>query len=140
MDFRAFCTMVIEVTRQAMVKMAENGRKLISAVIWQEMDFRAFHVVAIEVARKTMAEMAENGGKWISAVIWQEMDFRVFYVIPLLLFYGSQNQVLQSVYLFEERYTQFFTLLHLFLMLYSENNLLAHFYNNRLFMRITFTN
>ena len=41
MDFRVFCAVIIEVTRKAMVKMVENGRKWVAAVIWQEMDFRA---------------------------------------------------------------------------------------------------
>ena len=47
MDFRAFHVVAIEVARQAMAEMVENGGKWISAGKWWKMDFRAFPVIPL---------------------------------------------------------------------------------------------
>ena len=47
MDFRAFHVVAIEVARQAMAEMVENGGKWISAGKWWKMDFRAFPVILL---------------------------------------------------------------------------------------------
>ena len=47
MDFRAFPVVAIEVTRQAMAEMVENGGKWISAGKWWKMDFRVLSAIPL---------------------------------------------------------------------------------------------
>ena len=56
MDFRAFHVVAIEVARQAMAEMVENGGKWISAGKWWKMDFRAFPVIPLLLYYSTVSD------------------------------------------------------------------------------------